>query len=77
MTALAVVAFSEAGMAKTKEVKLIKPVKKETKKVTLFRTTCDTIWIYYYQSYIDTHKGTAGSSEAVEYADRLSAKNGC
>jgi bacteriorhodopsin len=78
MTAVALVAFSAASMANTKEVKTpVKPVKKAKTEATVFKTKCDYIWIAYYTIFINTHEGSDGSGAAWGYADANASAAGC
>ncbi|WP_394757914.1 hypothetical protein [Flavobacterium sp.] len=65
-TAIAMIAFSGASMANTKEVKK-----------TLIRTPCDTLWIHYYQFALDELGAVSGSQGAWDFADAMAEANGC
>ena len=78
MTAVALVAFSAASMANTKEVKVaVEPVKEVKTESEFKREPCDYVWIAYYTIYINTHSGSAGSGAAYGYADTNAGAQGC
>lgn len=77
-TAIALVAFSGASMANTKEVKSIKPVvKAKTTKVVVLRTYCDQVWINGYTYALVVLNYEAGSADAWAYADARATALGC
>jgi hypothetical protein len=81
LSAIVMLAFSAASMANTVEVTEVKEEVVATVLTTdedvVKRTVCDTIWIYYYEQAIGEGGMCAGSMGAWDYADNLSAMNGC
>ena len=76
-TAIAMIAFSGASMANTKDIKSINPVKKNTAEVLYVRTYCDQLWINGYEYALAVLHYGAGSSDAWAYADARATALGC
>lgn len=74
-TAIAMIAFSGASMANTKEEKTRVVTLKATKvvKKVLKRTPCDALWIQAWQNA----GGAAAGDYSIGYADGYATAHGC
>lgn len=79
-SAIALVAFSATTMANTIELSEAKEVvipATTTDDEAVKRTTCDIIWVYYYNQAVYSHNLGNGSDASWDYADEKAALNGC